>query len=111
MSARRPCLASSAVSGAATRRRSLPIEQEVVDFGFGLQPIVDIVSVSVPALAETVVCGLADHAMAKISVDGVLRAFGKRLVRRLLRFLLLIDDRHAAWMIQDRMRRRPTGPG
>src|SRR5436853_3209773 len=54
-----------------------PLAQDAVNLGFGLKPIIELVAIDVPALRIEMISRFADHTMAQIVIDLVLRAFRK----------------------------------
>ena len=71
----------------------------MIDLGFGLQPIVQIVVIGIAALDIAMIRGLADHAVPQIRVNRILRALCKGLVGCVVDLVPGIENRHHVRML------------
>ena len=55
----------------------------MIHFGFGLEPVVQIAAVSVPAVDIAMIGPLADHPIPKLGIELVARALYEWLIRYL----------------------------
>jgi len=70
----------------------------MIDLGFGLESVVQVVAVRIPTRCIAMVRRFADHAMPQVCVNRVLRTFDERLLYRSIDWILGLKDRHAVGM-------------